>query len=821
MKLLLTTLCFSLLIGLTPLAAAQNSAGKVIFTSGINKVIDTNGNERIAKRGAIVNAGDRIQTSTGRLQVRFNDNGFVSIKPRSELLIEQYTFNGQEDGSENAIFNLLKGSVRAITGLIGRKNKQAYQYKTPVATIGIRGTAFVLNYCNGDCFDDAGNPVPDGLYVNNGEGKVILTSAGGSIDLIRGQFAYVEDEDSAPQQLLDAPSINEQINLVSDELEDVDIDDLKEDIIQETLVNLDDTRFRSGFAVSSQDEVNIFGTEYNEKIRPLHDNDGFPITDVEGDTVVILEENRAGLNRLTGYGQVFNFTQDNQRNTYVDIFRTRDDATGRFGGNNDYGVIWGTWETGWINTVQFRDANGNIDPTRSGESNAESDYLFHYILSNQLTPIGDDGKYKIADTVLQYGSTSSLTSGGQVAYYNTGMASGANARYGEQRVFLEMDFGNSMLNRFEVSGYFGQESANRTFSGSMSAPQYFYGQSSFNFDDASCSADLCGGTGLLGSGAGTVEFLGQNADAAMGGYYLEFLEGDGGLTHVIGGTYLVEQTGQSDSPAVPVPTGIEGVMTSSILTESGSPSSFTFGDNEANNNITIDPTQIGNGNELLGFTTNNGALNFDSATPGTAQIAAGSQGQDATLGVSWGTWVGEFLLDGSAITGGSTGSVTESLHYVYSNNITPVNNLPTNGSVTFDNVIHGNASYLNDTGTSFDGSLSGDMTVNFQTATVTAFQMDATFVNPTTSTSTTDTFVLTEPTAIDSRGFSIAFNGGGTALCNVCGGVNPGNAAGDVAYEFLGENAEGVMGSLQINTVSESITGAFVLGANSNANTAP
>jgi hypothetical protein len=215
------------------LAQADNAvAGTVIFSSGANNtVINPTGKSRIAKQGDPVRSGDKLQTDNGHLQVRFTDNGFVSVKPKSQLIISEYAYSGKEDGTERAFFNLLKGSVRAVTGLIGKRNKDTFKYETPVATIGIRGTAFVLTFCNNDCFAGDGSLLPNGLYANNGEGRMYMQSNGGTIDLIRGQFAFVSDIESKPQQIMKPPAIRD---LFLDAAENYDFDlRLAEDIVDQ------------------------------------------------------------------------------------------------------------------------------------------------------------------------------------------------------------------------------------------------------------------------------------------------------------------------------------------------------------------------------------------------------------------------------------------------------------------------------------------------------------------------------------------------------------------------------------------------------------
>ena len=49
---------------------------------------------------------------------------------------------GQRDGDGRVLVSLLRGSLRALTGLIGKANNRNVGFATATATIGVRGTAF-------------------------------------------------------------------------------------------------------------------------------------------------------------------------------------------------------------------------------------------------------------------------------------------------------------------------------------------------------------------------------------------------------------------------------------------------------------------------------------------------------------------------------------------------------------------------------------------------------------------------------------------------------------------------------------------------------
>jgi len=161
-------------------ALAIAAAGKVEFVAGDAQILDASGTARLASKGSEFDAGETLQTVDGRMQVKFIDGGYISLQPNTSFRVEEYHFNGQADGSERGIFHLIKGGLRAITGVIGHANKPNYRMDTPVATIGIRGTEFTAS------LNDAQR-----LLVKVGDGAVFMENNVGNLVLYKGQAGEV------------------------------------------------------------------------------------------------------------------------------------------------------------------------------------------------------------------------------------------------------------------------------------------------------------------------------------------------------------------------------------------------------------------------------------------------------------------------------------------------------------------------------------------------------------------------------------------------------------------------------------------------------
>lgn len=124
---------------------AWSAAGKVLFVTG--EVMVTSPSHPLSKlpRGAEINAGDSIKTGiNGFTQIVMEDGGRITLRANSQLQINEFTFADKSSGL--SLMSLLKGSMRAVTGLIGHNNRNNYKIKTPTATIGIRGSDGNIGY---------------------------------------------------------------------------------------------------------------------------------------------------------------------------------------------------------------------------------------------------------------------------------------------------------------------------------------------------------------------------------------------------------------------------------------------------------------------------------------------------------------------------------------------------------------------------------------------------------------------------------------------------------------------------------------------------
>ncbi|MGA8006233.1 MAG: FecR family protein [Burkholderiales bacterium] len=190
----------ALMLALVSAAFAGNagaSAGRIDFSIGGVVATRPDGQERALSKGSELESGDTIRTNDGRAQIRFPDGAYVSLQPNTIFGVREYNYEGKTDGKERGFFSLLKGAMRAVTGLIGRVNRSTFQITTPTATVGIRGTGGLIAV------------LPDGSTLIRGSSGIwSLTNASGSIDVPAGASGLAPaDPNQPPQETSGIPQV--------------------------------------------------------------------------------------------------------------------------------------------------------------------------------------------------------------------------------------------------------------------------------------------------------------------------------------------------------------------------------------------------------------------------------------------------------------------------------------------------------------------------------------------------------------------------------------------------------------------------------------
>ncbi|WPB57463.1 FecR family protein [Xylophilus sp. GOD-11R] len=179
----LSTLALAI-VACHPLAGlAQTPAGTVQFALG-DVTVRRQQTELPLRKGAAVESGDVLTTGAdGRVQIRFSDGGLVALQPGTRFAITEYA-DRNDATQDRYVVNLLRGGLRSITGLIGKRNHDNYKVETPTALIGIRGSAFTAFY------DEQSRS----LQVAGEQDAIEVCTASGCVGLTVGESALVRPD---------------------------------------------------------------------------------------------------------------------------------------------------------------------------------------------------------------------------------------------------------------------------------------------------------------------------------------------------------------------------------------------------------------------------------------------------------------------------------------------------------------------------------------------------------------------------------------------------------------------------------------------------
>ena len=130
------------LLGFAGLGFANESG--IVKTVRGQVLIERGSSKLEAKVGDPVQERDRLVVqSNGSVGISMSDETLLGMGPNSTMVIDRYSYDPvtREGKVETSI---LKGTLRYVTGLIGKANPQAIKVMTDNATIGIRGTEFIV-----------------------------------------------------------------------------------------------------------------------------------------------------------------------------------------------------------------------------------------------------------------------------------------------------------------------------------------------------------------------------------------------------------------------------------------------------------------------------------------------------------------------------------------------------------------------------------------------------------------------------------------------------------------------------------------------------
>jgi hypothetical protein len=132
----------------------------------------------------------------GEVHLRLEDGGFIAVRPGTKMRITNCRAQGDE--GDRLTIGLLEGTFRSVTGWVAKLSTRAYTVRTPMATIGVRGTDHEpFHIPEGSAL---GEP---GTYDKVNEGGTFLQTERGRVDVAPGRAAFAHLKRAERPRVLD------------------------------------------------------------------------------------------------------------------------------------------------------------------------------------------------------------------------------------------------------------------------------------------------------------------------------------------------------------------------------------------------------------------------------------------------------------------------------------------------------------------------------------------------------------------------------------------------------------------------------------------
>ncbi len=141
MKTLLQTLLLLATLAVSGFAAAA-PAGYVHDVKGSVTLRDAGKQAAPAKVGDTFEQGANFTTGAdGQVTLKFEDGQVAMLAANTQFIVTTYRYNKNRVADGNIVFNLARGGLRFISGVLAETNPSRFAVRTPTATAGVRGSS--------------------------------------------------------------------------------------------------------------------------------------------------------------------------------------------------------------------------------------------------------------------------------------------------------------------------------------------------------------------------------------------------------------------------------------------------------------------------------------------------------------------------------------------------------------------------------------------------------------------------------------------------------------------------------------------------------
>ena len=158
-----------------------------------------------AGKGSGIEKNDTVSTtSQGRFKITFADTTTVNITENSRLLIDDFVYDSGNSSKGRLGLKVALGTVRYASGAVAHGNPSGVNIRTPTATIGVRGTDFLMSVDEigkttvillPNCYDDKD---PTKITDNCEYGSIEVLTAAGLVTLNQPFQATMVENSFAP-----------------------------------------------------------------------------------------------------------------------------------------------------------------------------------------------------------------------------------------------------------------------------------------------------------------------------------------------------------------------------------------------------------------------------------------------------------------------------------------------------------------------------------------------------------------------------------------------------------------------------------------------
>ena len=167
---------------------ASTPIGMIETLQGTAEATRADGSKVILKQGMEIFSGDILETSKGSsIGIVLEDDSTLSLAESGRMVMDDVVFDVKSQEG-NATISIVQGVFSFVSGQIAKTGPDAMVLKTPVATLGIRGTKVAGSAAaEGQANTISLLPDADGsvgeISVTNGAGTVFLNQAGATTSI--------------------------------------------------------------------------------------------------------------------------------------------------------------------------------------------------------------------------------------------------------------------------------------------------------------------------------------------------------------------------------------------------------------------------------------------------------------------------------------------------------------------------------------------------------------------------------------------------------------------------------------------------------------